>query len=300
MTFYSFGVDINRDLNRDDIFVTLQDSATPAFRTGSGGSFTGDGARIEAPAPILAAIADGLWNPITDLSTVVENNGLTAGTADLTIATDGFYVIGVDVDVTQSVLYDPELEVRIAINATEKYLSEKIRIYEADVLQNEKSRTVCYLNAGDVLTVEYKATLDTLDINYIGLYAYVLGGGGGGGGPVTAATVTQDNINNELDAANVQLALDKLASRFQTNTEAITATKTLLNSDPSIQLLENTTAGNLDVDLVSISEVNKFFAIISGPASTQTITIINGPTISPLNNGDSAELIYDGTTWILL
>ena len=45
--------------------------------------------------------------------------------------------------------------------------------------------------------------------------------------------------------------------------QTIVAAKTLTNTDPSIQILENTTAGNLNVDLVSISETDKYFAIIN-------------------------------------
>lgn len=300
MTFYLNGVDANRDANKDDIYALLQDVNTPAFRTGSGGAFTGDGARIEAPAPILGATADGTWQSVADLSTVVENNSLTAGTADLTLAADGFYVIGVDADVTQSVLYDSELEIRLVVNGNEKYLAEQIKIYEVDILQNEKSRTVCYLNAGDVLTVEYKASLDDLDINYIGLYAYVLGGGGGGGGSTSAAAVTFNNVASELIGTNLQATTDQLASRWQRNDENIVATKSLTNADPSLQYLENTTGGNLDVDLAAISDANKFFAIFSELTSTGTITVINGPTLSPLNPGDSAELHYNGTSWKLL
>ena len=274
MTFFLNGVDVNRDANKDDLYVILENVNTPAFRTGSGGAFTGDGARIEAPSAITAVV-DGMWQSVADLSVVVESAGVTVNTADITIDNDGFYVFGADIDVTQDVLYDPELEYRVAVNATEKYLSEEIKVYEANVLQTEISKVGCYLSAGDVLTVEYKASLGALTIDYIGLYCYALSSGVGGAG-------------SDLTTLN---------SRWSSNEENIAALKTLTNTDVSLQWLENTTGGNLNVDLPATPDTDKFFFVENRSSSTGTLTLDSAGLNIVLNAGDTAEVIYTGTAW---
>ena len=171
MTLFLNGVDANRDKNKDDVYALVQNVNTLAVRGGSGGAYLNDAVRIAAPAPILGATADGTWQAVADLSNVEENiNALTVATASATIGTTGWYIIGVDIDVTQSVLNDNELAYRFNVNAGAITYEESISIYEANTLQNEVSRTVIYLEATDVVTVEYKASLDDLDINYVGLY----------------------------------------------------------------------------------------------------------------------------------
>lgn len=171
MTLYLNGVDANRDQNKDDIYALLQNVNTLAVRGGSGGAYTKDAVRIAAPAALTGVLADGTWQAIADLSVVEENiNALTVATASATITTAGWYIMGVDVDVTQTVLNDPELAVRFNVNAGVITYEEDITVYEVSVLQNSVSRTCLWLEAGDVVTVDYKASLDDLDINYIALY----------------------------------------------------------------------------------------------------------------------------------
>ena len=275
MTFFLNGTDVNRDVNKDDLYVILQTVGTPAERGGSGGAFVDTGARIAAPSAITAVV-DGMWQAVADLTTVEENVGLTAGTADLTIVDAGWYIIGADIDVTADTLYDPELEYRVAINATEKYLQEEIRVYEVNILQNEVTKTVCYLEAGDVLTLEYKASLGALSIDYIGLFAVSTSSAAAGGPPVDLTT---------------------LNSRWSSNEENIVALKTLTNADVSLQWLENTTGGNLNVDLPGTPDTDKFFFVENRSTSTGTLTLDSAGLNIVLNAGDTAEVIYTGTAW---
>lgn len=275
MTFFLNGTDVNRDVNKDDLYVILQTVGTPAERGGSGGAFIDTGARIAAPSAITAVV-DGMWQAVADLTSVEENIGLTAGTADLTIVDAGWYIIGADIDVTADVLYDPELEYRVAVNATEKYLQEEIRVYEVNVLQNEVTKTVCYLEAGDVLTLEYKASLGALSIDYIGLFA--------------VSTASAAAAGSSPDVTTLQ-------SRWSSNEENIVALKTLTNADVSLQWLENTTGGNLNVDLPATPDTDKFFFVENRSSSTGTLTLDSAGLNIVLNAGDTAEVIYTGTAW---
>lgn len=275
MTFFLNGVNVNRDANKDDKYFILEDVNTPAFRTGSGGAFSGDGGRIEAPTLPIPAVVDGTWQAITDLSTVVESNNITTNTADLTLDADGLYVFGADIDIIADTLHDPDLAYRVAINGSDKYLEEAIKVYEVDVLQNEKSKICCWLNAGDVLTVEYKASLGAVSIEYIGLYAFAIGGGSGGGGT----------------------DLTELETRWVSNEENIVAVKALVNADAGLQWLENTTGGNLDVTLPGTPDTDKFFFVENRSTSTGTITLDPGGLNIVLNATDTAEIIYTGTAW---
>ena len=274
---------LNRDVRKDDTYVVLETAGTPGARGGSGGAFLESGARISIPAPILGATADGTWQAVADVSGVEENTGgVTVGVASLTLDTAGYFIIGADIDVTQSVLHDPELEYRVSINGGAKTLDEGIRIYEADVLQNETSKCLCYLEAGDVLTLEYKASLDDLDINYFGLYVFSLtvSGAIGGSPDITA-----------------------LQQRWQVNTETIAADKTLMITSEGIQNLENLDVGTVhDVILPGTPNPSQFFAVLNQSTSTEDITVDSAGLNITLVPGDTAEIIYDDTAaiWIVL
>ena len=83
-------------------------------------------------------------------------------------------------------------------------------------------------------------------------------------------------------------------SAITTNREIITADKTLTNEDPSIQILENPTGGDLNLNLPTSPTKDKLFGVVNLDISTGNI-IFNSRTLIP---SDRYEIVYDGTEWV--
>jgi len=88
-----------------------------------------------------------------------------------------------------------------------------------DKVQINKIGLTTNLEGEDVFVLEQKANnkyiTRSVTLNELADYLGTSGGGGGGGKKVRASEVSYDNTTSELDATNVQTALDVLTEKLR-------------------------------------------------------------------------------------
>ncbi|MFD0862490.1 hypothetical protein ACFQ1M_09750 [Sungkyunkwania multivorans] len=114
-----------------------------------------------------------------------------------------------------------------------------------------------------------------------------------------AGWLLKDNTGNGqllFEDPNENVFLKNALLSVKTNRETITAAKTLDANSPSIQNIENTTAGALNVNLPTVAVKDRYFRIMNRSTSLNNI-VTNTVAIAP---GSQYEVVYDGTAWIAL